>query len=132
MSRQTAEHTDGAFICAHCHATVIPPEAGTAQRNHCPHCLFSLHVDLAVGDRRSGCRGLMEPVGVWTKENGEWAIIHRCRRCGFLRANRIASDDDELRLFMLAARPLMRLPFPPRVIDSFEALRAPGPEENHA
>jgi len=65
----------------------------------------------------------MEPVGIWTKPNGEWAIIHRCTRCGFLRANRIAADDDEMRLFTLAARPLTRLPFPYGVIDAFEANR---------
>jgi hypothetical protein len=59
----------------------------------------------------------MEPVGIWSKESGEWAIIHRCSKCGFLRANRISSDDDELRLFMLAARPLARLPFPYRLIE---------------
>lgn len=122
MSRQNPEKIDNrAFICLRCHATVEPTQSGTAQRNHCPQCLWSLHVDLRPGDRQCGCRGQMEPVAVWTKENGEWAIIHRCVRCGFLRANRIAADDDELRLFVLAASPLTRLPFPFQVIDSFAA-----------
>ena len=24
----------------------------------------------------------MEPVGVWVRKGGEWALIHRCRACG--------------------------------------------------
>ena len=24
----------------------------------------------------------MEPIGVWVRKNGEWALIHRCKRCG--------------------------------------------------
>jgi hypothetical protein len=31
-----------------------------------------------------------------------------------LRANRIAGDDDEVRLFSLAARPITGMPFPAR------------------
>jgi len=109
------------FICVHCGSTVTPPESGSRQRNHCPKCLWSVHVDLRIGDRRSGCRAPMEPVGIWTKENGEWSVIHRCTGCGFLRANRISADDDELRLFMIAAKPLARLPFPYRTMDRYLA-----------
>ena len=124
MSRLPVPKPDHlSFVCAHCGATISPPESGSEQRNHCPRCLWSLHVDLRIGDRHSACRGLMEPVGIWTKENGEWAVIHRCVSCGFLRANRIAADDDELRLFALAARPLTRLPFPYRVFDGYEVKR---------
>ncbi len=83
-----------AFRCAQCGATVPPEAFGTRQRNHCPHCLHSLHVDLAVGDRRSLCHGLMEPIGAWVRTGGEVSVLHRCRRCGILRSNRIAGDDD--------------------------------------
>jgi hypothetical protein len=69
-------------------------------------------VDLRTGDRRSGCRGLMEPVGIATQYNGEWALIHRCKDCGMLRMNRIAGDDNPLPLLSLAVRPLSRPPFP--------------------
>jgi hypothetical protein len=67
---------------------------------------------MRIGDRRSGCRGIMEPIGLWVQGNKEWAIIHRCRKCGFIRTNRIAGDDDEMQLFSLAARPITQLPFP--------------------
>jgi len=73
-------------------------------------------VDLRPGDRRAGCRGDMEPIGIWIKADGEWAVIHRCTRCGMLRANRIAGDDDEVSLFSLAARPLTGMPFPARAV----------------
>ncbi len=73
-----------------------------------------MHVDLRSGDRRCGCRGPMEPISVWVKPNKEWAVIHRCRNCGFIRTNRIAGDDNELLLFSLAAKPLTMLPFPPQ------------------
>ena len=26
----------------------------------------------------------MEPIAVWVRRGGEWAVIHRCRRCGAL------------------------------------------------
>ncbi|MCJ7544600.1 MAG: RNHCP domain-containing protein, partial [Phycisphaerae bacterium] len=48
----------------------------------------------------------------WIRQGGEWAIIHRCQRCGALRSNRIAGDDNELALMSLAVRPLAAPPFP--------------------
>jgi len=85
---------------------------GTAHRNHCPRCLWSLHLDDQPGDRRSGCGGHMEPVAVWVRRGGEWAVIHRCQKCGGFRSNRIAGDDNELALLSLAVRPLAQPPFP--------------------
>lgn len=82
---------------------------GGHHRNHCPYCLYSLHVDGRVpGDRASDCRSRMAPVGVFSRQKGEQAIVHRCLGCGFERHNRIAADDD------VAA--VMRLPVvPPRL-----------------
>jgi len=54
----------------------------------------------------------MEPAGVRVLPDGEWALIHRCVKCGFLRSNRIAGDDNEGALLALALRPVMILPFP--------------------
>ena len=44
----------------------------------------------------------MDPVGVWVRKNGEWAIIHRCRRCGHLSSNRVAADDNPMKLMSIA------------------------------
>ncbi len=114
MSRNihTTDNHNNTFICSRCGNTVAPVEYGGRQRNHCPKCLWSMHVDLRSGDRRCGCRGEMEPISVWVKPSGEWAVIHRCIKCGFIRTNRIAADDNEILLFMLAAKPLTMLPFP--------------------
>ena len=54
----------------------------------------------------------MEPVAVWVRRGGEWAIIHRCRRCSTLHSNRIAGDDNEMLLLSLALRPLSQPAFP--------------------
>jgi len=54
----------------------------------------------------------LEPVSVWVRDKGEWAIIHRCCDCGALRSNRIAADDNEMLLLSIAARPISRPPFP--------------------
>ena len=120
MSRHnpTIQHSREAFICKHCGSTVKPPEAGGYHRNHCPNCLWSLHVDLKPGDRRSSCRGLMEPIAVTLKGKKELAIIHKCTDCGFIRLNRIAGDDNELLLFTLAETVLKHMPFP--AIDPLE------------
>ena len=70
----------------------VPEGAGSNHRNHCPNCLTSLHVDIEPGDRESDCGGIMEAIGVWVRKGGEWAIIHRCRRCGTLSSNRCAAQ----------------------------------------
>jgi hypothetical protein len=54
----------------------------------------------------------MEPIAVSVGKGGEWALIHRCRDCGALRANRIAGDDNALVLVSLAVRPLAQPAFP--------------------
>lgn len=101
-----------AFLCGHCNRTVPGEAPGTQHRNHCPHCLWSIHVDLRTGDRRSGCHGRMEPIGVTVRYDGDWALLHRCQSCGLIRMNRIAGDDNPLALISLAVRPLGNPPFP--------------------
>ena len=111
--------SDG-FICAVCGAEVLAQGAGTKHRNHCPRCLCSVHLDDTLpGDRAANCNGVMRPVAVQVKKNGEWAIMHRCEKCGRLSANRIAADDDPLSLLSLALRPLCSLPFPPEHIAAY-------------
>ena len=41
-----------------------------------------------------------------------WAIIHRCRQCGALSSNRIAADDNPMKLMSIAMKPLCLPPFP--------------------
>lgn len=59
------------FTCRNCGYPVVPAGAGSDHRNHCPNCLCSVHLDIEPGDRESDCGGLMEPVAVWVRKNGE-------------------------------------------------------------
>ena len=109
--RRRRNESDG-FVCGKCRRPVNGHGDGTRFRNHCPHCLWSRHVDVAPGDRLHACGGSMEPIAVWVKRDGEWAIVHRCATCGTLRTNRVAGDDDAWAMMALAAKPLARPPFP--------------------
>ena len=81
------------FTCSHCKKEVSLTAPGTKNRNHCPFCLFSVHVDLEKGDRKASCKGLMAPIGRFYKEDGEEMLVHKCQECGFIRWNRVAGDD---------------------------------------
>lgn len=99
--------------CHHCGATFSLSSPGTRHRNHCPHCLWSLHLDGPIpGDRSSRCHGPMEPIAISMRGDGEWLIVHRCNKCGVIHTNRIAGDDNAVTLMTLAARPLANPPFP--------------------
>jgi DNA-directed RNA polymerase subunit RPC12/RpoP len=86
MARKT-ENTG--FVCAHCGHDVAPLTNGS-YRNHCPRCLYSLHVDHVPGDRANGCGGLMRPVGVKLTRAKGCQVVHRCLSCGVVRVNRVA------------------------------------------
>ena len=88
------------FICDNCGKKVSTTgNIGTHQRNHCPYCLYSKHVDEFPGDRKAECHGLMKPVGLTFKREGEGKtgeimLVHICERCGKISINRLAGDDD--------------------------------------
>lgn len=107
------------FFCANCGKEIHPEGAGSNHRNHCPHCLYSLHVDEEAGDRKASCHGKMEPIAVVAREDGDWSILHRCRRCGKLNLNRVLADDNPLLLVQLAVKPLASPPFPLSYIEHF-------------
>ena len=89
---------DQAFKCGHCKQFIGAPILGGSQRNHCPNCLYSKHVDhTRPGDRRSTCHSLMEPIGIVHRHN-EDVLIHRCLGCGKEDVNRIAADDNPVLL----------------------------------
>lgn len=110
------------FTCKVCGRLVVPNGAGSDHRNHCPYCLTSMHLDTEPGDREADCGGAMEPVAVWVRKNGEWAIIHRCKICGALSSNRIAADDNPLKLMSIAMKPVSSPPFPLEKIEKMTKL----------
>lgn len=113
---------DEPFTCKVCGRLVVPDGAGSDHRNHCPNCLSSQHLDVEPGDRAANCGGVMEPIAVWVWKNGEWAVIHRCRICGALSSNRIAADDNPIKLMSLAMRPIALPPFPLEKLEEMTAL----------
>jgi hypothetical protein len=66
----------------------------------------------------------MDAVAVWVRKGGEWAIVHRCRRCGALHSNRVAADDNPMKLMSIALRPLAEPPFPIERIEEMTAAMA--------
>jgi hypothetical protein len=89
------QSSEEVFKCKHCRRFVCPLHSGGRNRNHCPFCLYSLHVDdRKPGDRMSDCGCRMEPIGCFQRANEEYVIVHRCLGCDFERFNRVAADDD--------------------------------------
>ncbi|MHB1684055.1 MAG: RNHCP domain-containing protein [Bacilli bacterium] len=80
-----------AFRCRFCHSDVVPLRTGC--RNHCPHCLHSIHVDAFPGDRAAGCGGLMIPFRVFVHSKKGYMIEHRCQLCGTMTVNKLALED---------------------------------------
>ncbi len=97
---------EDSFQCKHCRALVTTSSitSGVQNRNHCPYCLWSRHMDLhEPGDRLCACKAPMQPLGLTVKKSkkkytsrnsGELMIIHRCVECSHTSINRIAADDD--------------------------------------
>jgi len=101
----TARSFNTDFRCKHCgcYVTSMRQVSGVNNRNHCPYCLWSCHLDLFVaGDRLSACKAPMQPVGLTMKPTrnkyapggGELMLVHICKDCGQVSINRIAADDD--------------------------------------
>ena len=64
----------------------------------------------------------MEPVAVWVRNKGEWAIIHRCKMCGTFSSNRVAADDNPMKLMSIAMKPISQPPFPIERIEELTML----------
>jgi hypothetical protein len=101
----TARSSNNDFRCLNCNGYVsaVTALSGVRNRNHCPYCLWSRHLDLvAAGDRLSACKAPMRPIGLTMKPGhnkyapagGELMLVHKCEDCGRLSINRIAADDD--------------------------------------
>ena len=96
----TRKEENTGFVCVHCRAGVAPVSNGSF-RNHCPFCLWSLHVDQwKPGDRASTCRAPMRPVNVRRSKKG-LQIVHRCIACDRKQPNIVALNTVEIRPWML-------------------------------
>ena len=93
---------DEEFVCDNCGANVS--KLGYSCRNHCPKCLHSKHVDVNPGDRQEKCHGILEPVGLEIDGKKGYVIIFKCEKCGKIRRNKAAKDDDMEELINLSAK----------------------------
>jgi len=79
------------FVCENCGHRVY----GTGFTNHCPKCLFSKHVDNIPGDRDNVCNGMMKPMRLEFKKGLPHQVVHRCLKCGAIKKNEVAQDDNK-------------------------------------
>lgn len=82
------------FVCEQCGAEV----RGNGYTNHCPHCLWSKHVDVNPGDRAEPCMGMMQPISL-AKKREKFSLTHQCLRCGAERRN-ITAEWDNLEILL--------------------------------
>ena len=82
---------DEEFICEQCNKLVS--KLNYTERDHCPYCLYSKHVDINPGDRQNTCLGLLKPIGI-EKFKNTYKIIYKCTKCNKLHKNIMANDDN--------------------------------------
>ena len=83
---------DEEFKCENCGNIV--PKLNYSCRNHCNVCLHSKHVDKNPGDREETCHGDLEPIGIEIDSKKGYIIIFKCKKCGAIRKNKAAKDDN--------------------------------------
>ena len=93
---------DEEFICENCGKKVS--KLGYSCRNHCNFCLHSKHVDVNPGDRAEECHGMLEPIGIEKNSKKGYVIVFRCKKCGAIRKNKAAEDDNMDLIIALSAK----------------------------
>lgn len=83
---------DSGFKCVHCGREVSP--LGYTSRDHCPYCIYSIHIDNIPGDRDNKCLGKLEPVSVEPSAKKGYIITYKCQKCGEVKRNKSAEDDN--------------------------------------
>jgi DNA-directed RNA polymerase subunit RPC12/RpoP len=95
MSLGTPKFTriNESFTCQNCGHTV-PPSSSTC-RDHCPRCLYSLHVDINPGDRAAQCGAPLVPKAYSQHKKKGFLIHYVCSRCGKEKVNRFLDWDEQ-------------------------------------
>lgn len=83
---------DDGFICENCGKKV--EKLGYTSRDHCPYCLCSKHVDVNPGDRNNDCKGILRAIKVLPDTKKGYIIVYKCDKCGEIRKNKYANDDN--------------------------------------
>ena len=99
MKNKKFKKNDEGFVCVNCGKIVGP--LIYSSRNHCPFCLYSLHIDITPGDRLNDCGGILEPFLTEPDLKKGWIINFKCLKCGEVVRNKAANDDDNNLLIKL-------------------------------
>ena len=105
MEEKRFRKNDEGFRCLHCGAE-IPPNGATS-RDHCPKCLYSVHIDIFPGDRKNRCGGELIPEQALPDARKGFVILYRCKKCGKTLRNKAAlsgqmPDDTQLLITLTA------------------------------
>lgn len=92
MESKKFKMIDEDFRCIVCHKPV--KALGYSARDHCPYCLCSIHIDNNPGDRLCHCLGVLKPIDVEMGKKDNLKIIYRCDKCGMIKKNKMAIDDN--------------------------------------
>ena len=92
METKRFKMIDESFVCENCKKEVKP--LGYTARDHCPFCLYSKHLDIIPGDRKSDCHGLLKPRGIEKGKKGKYKIVYECLKCQEIIKNIQAIDDN--------------------------------------
>jgi len=102
MESKRFTKNDSGFTCVHCGKEVLPLKSSS--RNHCPFCLWSVHIDINPGDRANPCGAPMRPVSALPDPKKGYVIVHKCTKCGEIRRNKAAYNveiqPDDLKLII--------------------------------
>lgn len=101
MENSKFTKNDQGFICNNCGKKVAPLKY--TSRDHCPYCLYSMHVDIYPGDRANECCGVLKPIGLEINNKG-YVIIYKCEKCGSIKKNKSAIDDNYEKIVELSTK----------------------------
>ena len=104
MDNKKFKMIDEEFLCNVCGKKVDMLEY--TARDHCPYCLSSKHVDINPGDRACACLGDLDAVGIEKGKKDTLKIIYKCRKCGMIKKNKMAIDDDYDLILKLSSNPI--------------------------
>lgn len=90
---------DNEFICINCNKKV--EKLKYTSRDHCNHCLYSIHIDITPGDRANDCLGMLVPINVIESSKKGKVIIYRCSKCGAEVRNIVAADDNSETIYKI-------------------------------
>lgn len=92
---------DNSFTCRNCGKFV--DKLNYTSRDHCNHCLHSIHIDITPGDRLNKCLGSLIPINIENSKKGQ-VIIYKCDKCGALLRNIVAEDDDKETIYKVVEK----------------------------